>query len=101
MSEEIDTKKLRKIAGRSTRVVGWYAHMTTVRGPYCRWFKCSEVDDQDKHRVASTTDECEFAAAAMNNFVPLLDEIDRLRTEREDWLADKQIRDWIAVEEDT
>jgi hypothetical protein len=70
--------KLREIASKATQVVSWYAHPAEVRGPFHRWLNISEVDDKYKGNVASQADDAEFAAAAMNNLVPLLDTIDKL-----------------------
>lgn len=75
---ETELNELRELAKASTNVVAWYAHSQEVRGPFCRWFTCSEVSPQYRKNVAATSDDCKFAAAAMNNLVPLLDEIDRL-----------------------
>jgi len=76
---QMDTKKLRELAKKATPVVAWYPHNTEVRGPFCRWFTCSEVASQYRKEVAETWDDCNFAAAAMNSLVPLLDELESLR----------------------
>ncbi len=89
-------EELRKLANASTKVVAWYPHKyggkghfggnATVRGPFGRWFECYGGDngmgDPVKYPVpvADIGDDVEFAAAAMNSLVPLLDEIDRLET---------------------
>lgn len=80
-------KELRAIADASTRVVGWYAHTYSgeVRGPFCRWLTVTGGDngmvDPIKYPtpVSSIADDTLFAAAAMNNLVPLLDYIDTLK----------------------
>jgi hypothetical protein len=80
-----EVKALRRVAAKSTRVVAWYAHPEEVRGPFGRWFRCSGGDngmgDPVKYPVpvSHASDDCKFAAAAMNNLVPLLDSIDVLR----------------------
>lgn len=76
--EEIEG--LRRLCKESTRVVSWYAHPydATVRGPFCRWFTCSEVAEQYRHNVASPSQDVHFAAAAMNALPKLLDEVERL-----------------------
>jgi hypothetical protein len=82
--------ELRELISKSTQVNGWYAHGYedgTVRGPYHRWFKCSEVDDKYKHNVAPVNDDVNFAAAAMNNLEALLDLLDAA----EEKVADLQI----------
>lgn len=80
-------KELRDLASKSTRVVAWYPHgrgnqcglnEATVRGPCFRWFRVVGGEDYAT-RVADVEDDAKFAAAAMNNLVPLLDEIDALR----------------------
>jgi hypothetical protein len=76
-----ELKALRDIANNSTRVVAWYPHYSEVRGPFCRWFTCSDVSDIYKKDVSSKENDCNFAAAAMNNLVPLLDEVELLRAE--------------------
>ena len=60
---------LLKLADAASPVVAWYAHGNengTVRGPFHRWFTCSEVEDRYKQHVASVDDDCRYAAAAMN-----------------------------------
>ena len=85
---------LRSLAKASTEVNQWSYHSDgpTVRGPYCRWFKCTEVEPQYKKHVAESIDDCMFAAAAMNSMVPLLDLIDSL--ERECETLRNLIGDW-------
>ncbi len=84
----IDKKHLRKLAELSTQTE-WYPHRSadcygpepTVRGPFFRWFKCTAVQPEDQHHVADAGDDVYFAAAAMNNLIPLLDEIEQLEKE--------------------
>ena len=77
-------KELRELAELSTKVVSWYPHgpeatdEATVRGPFCRWLKVSNVSSEYRKHVADPKDEAKFVAAAMNNLVPLLDHVDRL-----------------------
>lgn len=69
--------KRKEIAGRATKVVGWYAHTSTadtaapgyatVRGPFTRWFRCNEVPDRYKEHVASVGDDVIFCADSMNS----------------------------------
>ena len=73
-----ERQKLRELANKSTPVNAWYAHNESVRGPFNRWFKCSEVNPEYKKHVSEPEDDCKFAAAAMNNLVPLLNYIDYL-----------------------
>jgi hypothetical protein len=71
--------QLRELASKSTQVVGWYDHGLqdgTIRGPFHRWFKCEEVEPKYARHVASVPAETAFVTAAMNNLVPLLDELD-------------------------
>lgn len=74
-------EELRVLESKSTMVVGWYAHSQEVRGPFHRWFTCSEVSEQYKKHVAWPWDDCAFVAGAMNNLVPLLDKVDELEAE--------------------
>lgn len=67
-------KEMREIESKSTKVSAWYAHNedNTVRGPYCRWLKVSEVGEQYKHNVAHASDDAIFFAMAANNFNAIL-----------------------------
>ena len=91
----IDKKKLRELAKSSTKVAGWYAHsqydgyhlgQASVRGPFGRWFLVSGGDNGMKDPVnhpvpvSDLFDDAKFAAAAMNNLVALLDEIEVLES---------------------
>ena len=73
--------ELREIANNSTWVVGWYAHRTEVRGPFCRWLTVSEVLPKYEKHVAERSADALFAAAAMNSLVLLLDRIETLEEE--------------------
>lgn len=64
-------EKLLELKKNSTQVQGWYAHSQEVRGPFCRWFTCSKVQPQYEKHVADVSDECAYAAAAMND-APIL-----------------------------
>lgn len=98
-----ERKALRAIAEKSTPVVAWYPHgpgdgyhpgQGSVRGPFGRWFLVSGGDNgmQDPVKypvpVAPLEDDAKFAAAAMNNLVPLLDELD---------LRDKMIEELVLL----
>lgn len=93
----MNLKQLREIAAKATQVVSWYPHHSggddhgaTVRGPFCRWFRVTAVDEQYRKHVASDYDDAQFAAAAMNNLIPLLDLIEEMRaalSRAEDWLG--------------
>lgn len=93
---KLDKKTLRALAEASTNVVAWYPHsqydgyhpgQAAVRGPFGRWFLVSGGDngmnDPVKYPtpVADLYDDAKFAAAAMNNLIPLLDEIEALEAE--------------------
>lgn len=80
---------LREIAGKSTRVVSWYAYHKEVRGPHNRWFTCSDVSGSNTQHVSSIKDDCMFAAAAMNNFVALLDLVDEQQRKIEELMIEK------------
>jgi hypothetical protein len=82
---------LRELANKSTKVVAWYPHSqyegfsggATVRGPYHRWFTVkpgsSGTGDEINNPapVSDPYDDAKFCAAAMNNLVSLLDELDK------------------------
>lgn len=85
-----ERKMLRTLAEASTMVTSWYPHGETkeaegptVRGPFHRWFVCWNVSPDYQHLVANPMDDCKFAAAAMNNLVPLLDKLDTIENELE------------------
>lgn len=65
---------MKAVGEKSTKVVQWYAHPIEgqIRGPFMRWFRCSEVYPEYAKRVASVEDDVTFAAAAMNNFLKLI-----------------------------
>jgi len=65
-------ENLKQLKSKSTRVVGWYAHYKEVRGPFCRWFTCSEVEPPHDKDVATTMDDCAYAAACMNDVPELV-----------------------------
>ena len=94
----IDLKKLRELASKATKVVGWYPHSYSptrpaesyahqVRGPFFRWFLLQEGDDQSSlfpgnaGSLAPPEDDVNYCAAAMNSVPALLDEIERLQAE--------------------
>jgi hypothetical protein len=79
-----EREQLRVLESKSTPVVAWYAHPSEVRGPFCRWFTCSDVNPEYQKHVAYKDEDCAFAAAAMNNLIPLLDELDRRDREIEE-----------------
>ena len=90
MSDEVDLRKyrpvftpaklieLKEIIAKSTPVVNWYDHGYedgTIRGPFNRWFKCSEVSPEYRDNVSDIANDVAFACAAMQNFLPLIKEI--------------------------
>ena len=62
-----------KLLKKATKVVGWYAHAEdyTVRGPFCRWFKVTDVLPQYEKSVGSKFDDVRYASACMN-YAPIL-----------------------------
>lgn len=78
-------KEIREALDRSTKVVAWYPHPREVRGPFCRWFTCSEASNgmgdpiNYPVPVAKIEDDVKYCAIAMNSVPELLAEIDRLR----------------------
>ncbi len=83
--------EFRRVAENSTQVTAWYDHGFdgTVRGPFNRWFKCSEVNPLYMKHVANVADDCEFAAVAMNHFVQLLDLVEAQQKEIEELRIEK------------
>lgn len=75
---------LKTIAAASTKVNAWYAHGETVRGPFNRWLKVTEVDKQYAKHVAFSHDDARFAATAMNNMLRLIECIEDLRRQRDE-----------------
>ena len=77
--EEI--KRLKDICNKASKVVTWYDYGDedgTVRGPWCRWFKCEEgVVKNRPDSVSDVADDVTFAAEAMNNFLPILLELEK------------------------
>jgi hypothetical protein len=69
-------EQLRELITKSTPVVGWWEHTSTIRGPWHRWFTCELGTDEKGEHLAPVEDDVRFAAAAMNNLVHLLDELD-------------------------
>lgn len=88
--KEEDLDYLKEVCAKSTNVVGWYAHGYdgTVRGPFCRWFTCSEVSPEYRKHVADVSDEVEFAAAAMTSLPFLLKLIDEKNAKIKELKAD-------------
>jgi hypothetical protein len=94
MENEIDLRKyrpvftpeklleLKDVITKSTQVVNWYDHGLedgTIRGPWNRWVTCSEnIEEVDKGYVAHRADDVAFACAAMQNFLPLVNEVQSL-----------------------
>ena len=74
-------QKLKDSQRSSTPVNNWYAHSNEVRGPYNRWFTCSEVDLAYKSNVASTKKDCEYAANAMNYLPIIIEEYEKVKKE--------------------
>jgi hypothetical protein len=79
-----ELEKLKAIAAASTKVNEWYANGGTVRGPFNRWFNVTDVPEQYKQHVAWCGDDAQFAAAAMNNMVKLIECIEDLRKQRDE-----------------
>lgn len=78
---------LKELCGKSTQVVGWYAHSqhdgyhpgkASVRGPFGRWFMVDGATkgQQGYEYVADLYDDAKFAAVAMNYLPALLELLD-------------------------
>lgn len=74
-------EEFKMLHGNSTKVVNWYAHPDTVRGPYHRWFTISDVPSQYAQHVGSKFDDAKFAAASMNIAPLLVEYIEELNKE--------------------
>lgn len=72
---------LGELKAKSTQVTAWYPHGEdgTVRGPFVRWFKCTEVAEQYQRNVASQADDCRYAAAALTHVPELIKIIEQQR----------------------
>lgn len=84
-------KEIKDRKAKSTQVNGWYAHAYedgTIRGPFHRWFRCTEVAPQYRQHVASVADDVEYAAAAMNYAPLLVEEYEKLKEKYEMLKAD-------------
>lgn len=53
---------------KATKVNSWYPHELdgTIRGPFCRWLKVSEIEPQYQKHCGSIGDDTKYAAGAMN-----------------------------------
>ena len=67
-----EIEELIELKSKSTRVVAWYAHSESVRGPWCRWFL---IQNGDENHVAPKYDDARFAAMALNMAEPLAKEL--------------------------
>lgn len=86
----INLSKILELCSRATQVVSWYPHgpydgyhpgEASVRGPFCRWLIVKEGGGWDESKpkpVANVEDDAEFAAAAMNNIVAIIEDNRRL-----------------------
>ena len=73
----------KKVCQKASRVVGWWAHSedNTIRGPFGRWFTCSEIPLEYKKYMSDISDDVEYASTAMNAFPHLLNHIETLERE--------------------
>lgn len=78
---EEDETYINECLDHVTQTVGWYPHPREVRGPYNRWFRIQEGDDQDNGHLASTLGDAKYCAMAMNSIPSLMYEIESLRNE--------------------
>lgn len=87
-------QETKRLAEKATEVVRWYPHQYdgTIRGPFCRWFKCSEVDEKYRENVASVADDVEYGAEAMNAAPQLADAVIEMV---------EKLRRWAEYEEKT
>jgi len=77
-------KELKILKLNSTRVVAWYDHGDTVRGPWNRWFRVEnpERNRQGKDNVVPPgSADTAYCAAAMNAVPDLIKEIEKLESQ--------------------
>lgn len=65
-------ENLKEYQKESTQVVRWYWHFDEVRGPFCRWFKITDVSPQYQKHVGSKLADSKFAAESMNFVTDLI-----------------------------
>lgn len=77
-----ELRRLKKVAEKSSNMVSWYAHPYdgTIRGGWCRWFRCEEGVKDSPENIASVFDDTNFCAEALNNFLPMIKTIEKLQT---------------------
>lgn len=80
---ELDITTLEALWHKSTAVVAWYpyGYDGTVRGPFCRWFTCSKIDEQYEKHCGSIEDDVKYTAMALNS-VPHLIVAHRAQSDR-------------------
>lgn len=99
-------KELKRIALKSTDVVGWYLHKydsfsggaATIRGPWNRWVSVFEGIDprthgNKKNHMSTAQEDAEFVCVAMNNFIPLLEKVEALEKEIKSYKKAKNEQD--------
>ena len=86
-----DLQMLKELANNATQVVGWYAHPSQVRRPFCRWFEVTKVAPEYEKNVGTMADDAKYCAAAMNYLPKLVERIEELEAilAVEDMLRDK------------
>lgn len=73
--------ELEKLEKAATRLNAWYAHEggdsygpeATVRGPFMRWFRVTEVSPEYSKHVSDSFNDAKFATASMNALPKLLE----------------------------
>jgi hypothetical protein len=96
-------EELKELKSKSTVVNGWYPHgaegdensEATVRGPFCRWLKVSQVQPEYRKHVADMADDAKYAAAAMNSapkLVAALEEFLKLEDSEDNDFFDQYYR---------
>lgn len=74
--------ELKELKEKSTPVVAWYDHGETVRGPFGRWFRIEQPEQEIQHDKvvrAHGFNDAAYCAAALNQVPRLITEIERLK----------------------
>lgn len=71
-------KELKELKEKSTKVVGWHASGEHVKGPFYRWFTCTEAVAEYADQVATRADDAKYCAAAMNALPQLIERVEKL-----------------------
>ena len=99
----INMNALKELHDKSTKVNAWYAHGWedgTVRGPFHRWFKCSEVEPRYAKHVAGVAEDTEYCAGAMNLAPYLINAVETLLKRVSELELDLEMENVLKERED-